>query len=171
MLNCEEILATVIRPTGDCTTESRTYKLFFDPDRTRTANYPDTRFEAIWQISSQVNNSFKEAVIVEATNSLPILETKNIDPIAYEFCRVNRLLASLDIIYNQIIFDFENLFNLQVEYFVDPDGSKQEGVFFRIVIKGKPKKILKQENNFYLHIRKSIPIYERKYFSIVYSVI
>jgi len=171
MLKCEEILATIIRPTGDFTTESRTYKLFFDSDRTRTSNYSDNRFRIIGKISSLIDNSFKETVIDETANPFLNVETKSIDPIAYEFCKVNKLLASLEIIYNQIILDFKSLLNLQVDYFLDPDDSKQEGIMFRLRIKDKPKKILKQENNFYLHIRKSIPIGERKYFSIVYSVI
>jgi len=171
MLNCEEILATVLRPTGDVTTESRTYKLFFDPDRARTESYFDTRFQAIWKISSQVSSSLEEVESIEVLSSLIKFEVQNIDTIAYEFCRINKLLASLEIIYNQVIFDFKNLFNLQVDYFVDPDNSKQEGIIFRLFIKDKPKKILQQENNFYLHIRKSVPIGERRYFSIVYSVV
>lgn len=173
-MNCEEILATVMRPTGDVTTESRTYKLFYDLNRYRTENYPDARFQVIWQISSQVSHSIDDVTGItrnETSNPLPRFEAKNIDQIAYEFCRINRLLASLEIIYNQVISDFKNLLKVQVDYFVDPDGSKQEGVIFKLLIKDKPKKILQQENNFYLHIRKSIPINERKYFSIVYSVI
>ena len=175
MLKCEEVLATLVRPTGDSTTEPRTYKRFYDPNRARTENYPDARFQVIWQISSQVSSSVIEATsanfVREATSAEATFETKNIDSIAYEFCRVYKLLSSLDTFYNQIIYDFKNLLNLEVEYFVNPDDSKEDGVIFKLLIKDKPKKIIQQENNFYQHIRKSVPTEERKYFSLVYSVV
>ena len=98
MLNCEEILATLPRPTGDTTTESRTYKLFFGPNRVRTVSYPDVRFQAISRISSEVSNSvnsIKGVIRNETSNPIPKFEVKNIDQIAYEFCRVKKLLVSL----------------------------------------------------------------------------
>lgn len=173
MLNCEEILATLPRPTGDETTEPRTYKLFFDPDRVRTANYSDARFEAILRISSEVSNSIADVTgvgSIESSNSIPRLEAKNIDTIAYEFCRAKKLLVSLEFFYNQVVTDFVNLKNIEVEYFVDPEISEREGIIFKLTIKDKPKKILKAEENFYFHIRTSVPISDRQFFSLVYSV-
>lgn len=173
MLNCEEILATLPRPTGDSTTESRNYKLFFDPNRIRTENYSDARFQAIWRISSEVRNSVDEVtreIRNETSNPIPKFEVKNIDQIAYEFCRVKKLLVSLEFFYNQIVTDFVNLINIEVDYFVDPEISGREGIIFKLSIKNKPKKILKAEENFYSHIRNAIPISDRQFFSLVYSV-
>lgn len=173
MLNCEEILATLPRPTGDTTTESRTYKLFFGPNRVRTVSYPDVRFQAISRISSEVSNSvnsIKGVIRNETSNPIPKFEVKNIDQIAYEFCRVKKLLVSLGLFYNQIMADFVNLRNIEVDYFVDPEIVGREGIIFKLSIKDKPKKILTAEENFYSHIRTAIPISDRKYFSLVYSV-
>lgn len=173
MLNCEEILATLPRPTGDETTESRTYKLFFDLNRERTANYSEARFQAIWRISSGVSNSVDNVageIKSETSNLIPRFEAKNIDQIAYEFCKVKKLLVSLEIFFNQIITDFVNLRNIEVDYFVDPEIAGREGIIFKLFIKDKPKKILMVEGKFYSHIRNAVPISDRKFFSLVYSV-
>ena len=66
--------------------------------------------------------------------------------------------------------DFVNLRNIEVDYFVDPEIVGREGIIFKLSIKDKPKKILTAEENFYSHIRTAIPISDRKYFSLVYSV-
>lgn len=173
MLNCEEVLATLPRPTGDDTTEPRTYKLFFDPNRFRTASYSDARFDAILRISSDVSNSIADVIgvtSIESSNPIPRFEAKNIDAIAYEFCRVKKLLVSLEHFYNQIVTDFVNLKNVEVEYFVDPEIVGREVIIFKLTIKDKPKKILKAEENFYSHIRNAVPISDRQFFSLVYSV-
>ena len=173
MLNCEEILATLPRPTGDDTTEARTYKLFFDPDRFRTVNYSNARFDAILRISSDVSNSIADVVGVassENSNSIPRFEAKNIDLIAYEFCRVKRILVSLELFYNQALMDFTNLKNIEVDYFIDPEISGREGIIFKLSIKDKPNKILKAEENFYSHIRNAIPVSDRQFFSLVYTI-
>lgn len=174
MLTCEEILTTLVRPTADESTETRTYKAFFDLHRSRTESYWESRFEIIGAMGERVENLIGEEEVCASSPSTPsvtiVSESKNVDIVAYEFCRAHKLLASLDIMYNQIVNDFTNLKGLQADYFVDPELKKREGVVFRLLIKGNPKRILKEENIFYSHIANSIPLEHRKFFSLVYSV-
>lgn len=173
MITEEQILLNVFRPTADNeNTDRRSYKLFYDFNRTRTENYFFNRFQAIGSIGNEIEGLIDSInPVIFSPDITYQVESKNIDLIALEFCKANNLISSLEAIYSQVEINFKNLKLLEAEYFVNPEKSKTASIIFKLTLRGKPKNILKDEDNFYKCIRKLVPIDHRKYFSLVYSII
>lgn len=159
------ILAEIVRPTGDATTNCRTYKYFFAPNRFRTENYANSRFDVIGILGEKIKE-----VTAEPLTSLPLYQ-KNIDFIASEFAKSKKIYASLEILYSLIEMNFRNLKKLEADYFIDPEIDGHEQVIFKVLIKDKPRNILKEEERFYSQMSNIIPLGEQKYFSLIYQVI
>lgn len=167
MLTYDDVIETLPRPTGDSSTQCRSYNVFYNFPRYRTKNYPDERYKAIRVLGVAIEQLIK----VQYENAPNIQEYANIDIIASEFCKIHNLTSSLEIMYAQIVNNFKKLQKLEADYFKDQEIPDQEGIVFKIIVKNKPKKILQDEKNFYQTIRNLIPAKDRNYFSLVYTVV
>ena len=109
MLTSEKILETVLRPTSDNSTNSRTYKHFYDPVRHRTENYDSDRFRAIHNLGVYFVDEITYGLdLVYSSEKIicPEIFSKNIDSLAW--VRKNKLTEFV-VLKSEIVKNFYNV--------------------------------------------------------------
>ncbi len=180
MNNVSRLLNAIVRPTGDTSTDARSYKAFYG-ERARTENYGRERIEVIGRLGEVVVSVSYSISINQPLSFISSTKTRdenadvlpfiNADPILLPFCD-SKGIRSAFLIYAELIPSvFKNIKGLRAEFVVDPEIENEQRIAFYLTIEAEPQEVLRQENEFYKRLTGLIRSHDRKYFSLVYSVL
>jgi hypothetical protein len=179
MNNLSSLFHAIVRPTGDASTDARTYKNFYLV-RSRTENYESDRIEVIGRLGEVVSHMYTVLYVNEpiagtvgrtTDENIDILSLINSDPILLPFCNSKGIKNAFRNFASLIPLVFKNIKDLRAEFVIDPDVEGEQIIVFNLLIEGTPQNILGQEKMFYTRLKTLIQPKDRKYFSLVYSVI
>lgn len=180
MNTVSRLLKAIVRPTGDTSTDARSYKIFYG-ERARTENYGRERIEVIGRLGEVVVSvsysiSINQPVtFISSTKTqdenADILPFINADPILLPFCDSKGIRPAFLNYAALIPSVFKNIKDLRAEFVVDPDVENEQRIAFYLTIEAEPQEVLRQEEDFYKRLAGLIRAHERKYFALVYSVL